>query len=82
MLAVMAIAAGTVLLAVGMVAAQSGPSAMRVLDKESVSAGESVVATITVSDIGGQGVVTETLPVGFTYVSSSLPASQVRPRPK
>ena len=81
MLAVMAIAAGTVLLAVGMVAAQASPSATRALDNTSVSAGESVVATITVSDIGGQGVVTETLPVGFTYVSSSLPASQVRPDP-
>ncbi len=78
----MAIAAGTVLLAVGMVAAQdTGPSAMRALDTTSVAAGGGpVVATITVSG-ATQGVVTETLPAGFTYVRSSLPDSQVRPDP-
>ena len=81
MLALMAIAAGTVLLAVGMVAAQASPSATRALDKTTVSAGESVVATISASGIGGQGVVTETLPAGFAYVSSSLPDNQVRPDP-
>ena len=81
MLAIMAIAAGTVLLAVGMVAAEASPSAKRALDPTSVAAGGSVVATITASDIGGQGVVTETLPAGFAYVSSSLPTGQVRPDP-
>ena len=37
------------------------------------AAGDSVVATVTVSDAAAQGVVTETLPAGFTYVISSLP---------
>ncbi len=79
MLAVMAIAAGMVLLVVSMVAAQGAdPSAKRALDPTSVAAGGSVVATVTVSG-AGRGVVTETLPDGFTYESSSLPANQVRP---
>ena len=64
LLAVMAVAAGAVLMAVGTVAAGGGP----------------VVATITVSG-ATQAVVTETLPTGFDYVSSSLPDSQVRPDP-
>ena len=42
--------------------------------------GGPVVATITVSG-ATQAVVTETLPTGFDYVSSSLPDSQVRPDP-
>ena len=67
-----------ILLAVGMVAAQASPSAMRALGKTTVTAGESVVVTITASGIGGQGVVTETLPAGFAYISSTLPDSQVR----
>ena len=51
------------------------------LDTTSVAAGGGpVVATITVSG-ATQAVVTETLPAGFTYVSSSLPDSQVRPDP-
>ena len=78
----MAVAVGTmVLFAVGMVAAQTPtPSATRALDKTTVAAGESVVATITVSG-AATGVVTETLPAGFTYVSSSLADRQVRPDP-
>ena len=81
-LAVMAVAAGGVLIAVGMVAAQStDPSATREFDTGSVAAGgEPVVATITVSG-ATQAVVTETLPTGFAYVSSSLADSQVRPDP-
>ena len=80
--AIAVVAVGAFLLAAGMVAAQASPSATRALDKTSVAAaGESVVATITASGIGGQGVVTESLPAGFTYVSSSLPDSQVRPDP-
>ena len=39
-----------------------------------------MVATVTVSG-ATQAVVTETLPAEFTYVSSSLPDSQVRPDP-
>ena len=69
-------------MAVGMVAAQStDPSATRAFDTGSVAAGGGpVVATITVSG-ATQAVVTETLPTGFAYVSSSLPDSQVRPDP-
>ena len=78
----LAVAAVAVLIAVGMVAAQStGPSASRAFDTRSVAAGGGpVVATITV---GGatQAVVTETLPTGFAYVSSSLLDSQVRRDP-
>ena len=78
----MAVAAGGVLIAVGMVAAQStDPSAKREFDTRSVAAGGGpVVATITVSG-ATQAVVTESLPTGFTYVSSSLPDNQVRPDP-
>ena len=77
----MAVAAGAVLIAVGMVAAQTDPSAMRTFDTSSVAAGGGpVVATITVSG-ATQAVVTENLPTGFTYVESSLPDSQVRPDP-
>ena len=78
----MALAAGAVLIAVGMVAAQStDPSATRALDTRSVAAGGGpVVATITVSG-ATQAVVTETLPTGFAYVSSSLLDNQVRPDP-
>ena len=69
-------------MAVGMVAAQStDPSATREFDTGSVAAGGGpVVATITVSG-ATQAVVTETLPTGFAYVSSSLADSQVRPDP-
>ena len=69
-------------MAVGTVAAQStDPSATREFDTGSVAAGGGpVVATITVSG-ATQAVVTETLPTGFDYVSSSLPDSQVRPDP-
>ena len=81
-LAVMAVVAGGVLIAVGMVAAQStDPSATREFDTRSVAAGGGpVVATITVSG-ATQAVVTESLPTGFTYVESSLPDNQVRPDP-
>jgi hypothetical protein len=37
-----------------------------------------VTVTITPLDYGQAGGVTETLPSGFDYVSSSLPVSQVR----
>ena len=77
----MAVAAGAALIAVGMVAAQSTPSAERKFDTRSVAAGGGpVVATITVSG-ATQAVVTENLPTGFAYVGSSLPDSQVRPDP-
>ena len=59
----------------------TGPSARRAFDTRSLAAGGGpVVATITVSG-ATQAVVTESLPTGFTYESSSLPDSQVRPDP-
>ena len=58
-------------------AAQS-PSAMRSLKPTEVAPGGTVVVTITVSDLTGNlGRVTETLPPGFAYDSSSLNAAQV-----
>ena len=61
------------------VAAQAGPSATRSLDPSTVEPGGQVVVTIEASNYGQGGGVTETLPAGFTYVSSSLPDSQVFP---
>ena len=56
----------------------AAPSATRSFDPEPVAAGVPVVVTITVSGTA-RGVVTETLPSGMEYVSSSLPSGQVRP---
>ena len=58
-------------------AAQSPPSASRSFDSASVDPGGQVVVTITASNYGQAGGVTETLPAGFSYVSSSLDDSQV-----
>ena len=55
-------------------AAQANPSATRSFNTAEVAPGGSVIVTITLSDLG---VVTETLPAGFTYMSSSLEASDV-----
>ncbi|MYE54283.1 MAG: hypothetical protein F4X34_03690, partial [Chloroflexi bacterium] len=55
-------------------AAQTGPSATRAFNPETVAPGGAVRVTITVS---GPGIVTETLPSGFDYVSSSLLDAQV-----
>ena len=60
----------------GLVAAQT-PDASRSLPPESVAPGGEVVVTITADNYGQAGGVTETLPSGFTYVSSILDASQV-----
>ncbi len=57
--------------------AQSAPSATRSFDSTSVAPGGQVVVTIQATDYGQAGGVTETLPTGFSYVSSSLSASQV-----
>ena len=54
------------------VAAQDDPSATRSFDKTTVEPGGEVVVTITATGYGSLGAVTETLPVGFNYVSSSL----------
>ncbi len=55
-----------------------GPSATRALSAASVDAGGQVVVTITADGYGSFGDVAETLPAGFTYVTSDLPADQVR----
>ena len=52
-------------------------SARRSFRPSSVSPGGTVTVTITVANYGQGGGVTEMLPTGFTYVSSSLAASQV-----
>ena len=54
------------------VAAQDGPSATRSFDKTTVEPGDEVVVTITATGYGFVGAVTETLPVGFSYESSTL----------
>ena len=59
-------------------AAQSNPTASRSFDPATVAPGGRVVVTITMADYGQAGGVIETLPAGFSYVSSSLDAGQVR----
>ena len=59
--------------------AQSGPSATRSFDSTSVAPEGQVVVTIEATDYGLAGGVTETLPPGFYYVTSSLSPSQVLP---
>ena len=63
------------------VAAQNGPSASRSFDPATVAPGGQVEVTITASEYGGAGGVVETLPDGFTYVSSSLEDFQVTELP-
>ena len=58
-------------------AAPEGPGATRSFSNESVGLGADVTVTIAVVNYGGFGRVTETLPEGFTYNSSSLEDSQV-----
>ena len=53
------------------------PTATRSLSPTTVEAGASVTVTITARNYGQAGGVTEILPTGFSYVSSSLDASQV-----
>ena len=55
----------------------AGASATRSFDKRMVDAGGTVTVTIAAANYGQAGGVTETLPAGFTYVSSSLDSSQV-----
>ena len=49
-----------------------GPSATRSFSSTSVRPSGRVTVTITAADYGSLGAVTETLPAGFSYVSSSL----------
>ena len=60
------------ILGLSLVSAQEGPSAIRSFDTASVAPGEQVVVTIEATGYGSLGAVTETLPAGFTYDSSSL----------
>ena len=53
------------------------PSATRSINPATVAPGGTVTVTIQAADYGQAGGVTETLPAGFAYVSSSLIASQV-----
>ena len=55
-------------------AAQGSPSATRSFSPASVAPGGTVVVTITAANYGPDGRVTERLPAGFRYVSSSLQA--------
>ena len=75
MLAVMTVAAITA--AVGLLGllpalAQDVPSATRSFNPATVAPGGEVVVTIAAANYGRLGRVTETLPAGFSYVSSSL----------
>ena len=54
-----------------------GASASRSFDMANVGTGDQIMVTIAASNYGQAGGVTETLPDGFMYVSSSLPDSQV-----
>ena len=59
-------------------AAQTTPTANRSFDSTTVAPGGQVEVTIAVANYGGFGRVADTLPGGFTYVSSSLSDAQVR----
>ena len=72
------IAGGGVLLGLPPVAAQAGASADRSFSPASVGPGGEVVVSITADNYGTAGAVTEMLPAGFTYESSSLPDNQVK----
>ena len=58
-------------------AQQGGPSATRSFDNNRVAPGGQVTVTIAAANYGSFGAVTETLPNGFSYVSSSLEADEV-----
>ena len=60
------------LLLMPFVAAQGSPSAERSFDGITVEPGEDVQVTIAVSNYGGAGAISEMLPSGFTYKTSSL----------
>ena len=51
---------------------EGGANATRSFDQDTVGAGGEVVVTIAATGYGSLGAVTETLPAGFSYVSSSL----------
>ena len=76
-LATMMVAAMVGLLVLPLVSAQGRPSAARSFDKPTVEPGREVVVTIAVANYGQGGGITETLPGGFTYESSSLAANEI-----
>ena len=61
-----------IMLGLSLVAAQQGASASRSFSTALVAPGGEVVVTITAAGYGSLGGVTETLPAGFSYVSSSF----------
>ena len=71
-LMVAAVAGLVSVLGLNAVAAQQPPSATRYFDTTTVASGGQVMVTITATGYGSLGAVTETLPAGFSYVSSSL----------
>ena len=58
-------------------AQQGNPTATRSFDKNRVAPGGQVTVTIAAAGYGSFGAVTETLPRGFSYVSSSLGDDEV-----
>ena len=60
----------------GAVEAQSH-SATRTFQQDWASPGGELTVTITANNYGPIGQVVETLPDGFTFVSSTLPANQI-----
>ena len=66
---------GTMLALPPALAAQGSPTATRSFSPASVAPGGTVVVTIAAANYGSTGTVTEMLPAGFTYVSSSLASS-------
>ena len=71
-LMVAAVAGLVSILGLNIVAAQPTPSATRSFDTATVAPGGQVVVTIRATGYGSLGAVTEMLPEGFSYVSSSL----------
>ena len=67
----------TLMLGSSPLAAQGSPSATRAFDSSSVVPGGMVTVTITVTGADALATVTEKLPAGFAYVTSSLADSDV-----
>ena len=76
MIAIMA-GVGAMLSLLPVTAQQDDPSANRSFSPATVAPGERVTVTITVANYGQAGSVVETLPSGFTWVSSTHPSGQV-----
>jgi len=74
-----AVLLGTVVLAMTAGIANAEPTATRTLPAEPISADESFLVEIEVSDYGTFGQVIETLPEGFIYRRSTLDPGQVEP---